>query len=169
MKVKIKVEGLRQLDAALGDLKNKTVAKGVVRRALLESAEPMRARAEAAAPVREDTDRVVTFGPKGNKKVRRVGTMRALVQMGTRLTKRQAGQARRETKFFSAIYVGTRDRIARLREFGTVGQSAEPFMRPAFDGEGEATIGRFMAALLREIQAAAARQARKAAKLKRGE
>jgi len=170
--VKVTVQGLKELDKALGELRTKAIAKGVVRRALLEAARPMQERAEALAPVRTDPSDVVTYRVGASKdsarRVRRIGTMRALVVLTTALTSRQASQARRDDKHFSSVYVGTRDPIARLQEYGTAQHPAQPFMRPAFDAEGMPTVNRFIEAMWGEISKAAAREARRTARLSKG-
>ena len=51
--------------------------------------------------------------------------------------------------------------VAPITEFGRVGQPAEPFMRPAFDTEGEATIRRFSEEAGPIIERTAARLAKK--------
>lgn len=170
--MKIKVQGLKELDKALGELRTKAIAKGVVRRALLEAARPMQEQAQAQAPVRRDPTDVVTFRQGASKdsprRVRRVGTMRALVVLTTALTSRQASQARKDGKHFTSVYVGTRDPIARLQEYGTVEHPAQPFMRPAFDAEAMPTATRFIDAMWSEISKAAAREARRTARLSKG-
>src|SRR5690554_3055300 len=50
--VRVSVSGLKELDAALGELSQGT-ARGALRRALIKAAEPMRAAAQRNAP--EDT------------------------------------------------------------------------------------------------------------------
>lgn len=164
--MKIKVEGLKQLDQALGALRTKAMAKGVVRRALLEAATPMQQKAQSMAPGRADPSEVITYGPKGARKVRQPGTTKALVQIGTTLTKRQASKARKAGKSFSEVYVGTRDAKAHFEEFGSANQPPRPFMRPAYDSEAQPTINRFTDALGNELNKVAAREARRAVKLK---
>lgn len=48
-KVRVKVEGLKELDEALGEL-SKATARNTMRKALINAAEPMRAAAERNAP-----------------------------------------------------------------------------------------------------------------------
>jgi HK97 gp10 family phage protein len=163
--VKIKVEGLKQIDQALAELGNKALAKRVVTKSLLEAAKPMQEMAQARAPIRANPNEVIRYGPKdGPYKERKLGTTRALVQVGTRLTKRQASASRRQGKDFSEVYVGTRDRAARFEEFGTINQPADPFLRPAFEAEGVPTLYRFMDAMWVNLTKAAERLAKKAAK-----
>ena len=165
--MKIKVQGLKELDAALGQLRTKAMAKGVIKRALLEAAAPMHAEAQSNAPSRADPSEVIAYGKGPNRRERRPGTTQALVQIGDRLTRRQAAQARKGGKSFVEIYVGTRDPMAHLEEFGSANQQPHPFMRPAYDAEAEPTIRRFVDTLSTELNKVAAREAKRAARLAR--
>lgn len=163
--MKIKVQGLKELDLALGQLRTKAMAKGVVKRALFEAFEPMQAKAQAAAPGRDDPSEVIYYGRGANRRIRQPGTTRALVQISDRLTKRQASKQRKAGKHFVEIYVGTRDAKAHLEEFGSVNQPAHPFMRPAYDGEAEPGIRRFVTSLTSELEKAAIKEAARTARL----
>lgn len=163
--MKIKVEGLRQLDKALGELRTKAMAKGVVERALLEAAAPMHKRAQDMAPGRKDESKVIYFGRGQGRKIRQPGTTRALVQIGKTLTKRQASQARKAGKHFAEIYVGTRDAKAHFEEYGSRFQAGSPFMRPAYDMEAEPTIRRFVGTMTTELDKVAKREAARAVRL----
>jgi HK97 gp10 family phage protein len=165
--MKIKVQGLKELDAALGQLRTKAMAKGVVKRALFGAAEPMHQMAQDAAPGRDDPNEKIYYGRGANRRERRPGTTKALVQIGDRLTRRQASQARKAGKHFVEIYVGTRDAKAHLEEIGSVNQAATPFMRTAFSNQAEPTINRFVDTLSRELEKAAAREAKRTARLAR--
>lgn len=158
----VRVEGLRELDRALGELP-KATARNVLLRALGKAAEPMHSHAKSLAPVRDD-DRDVYFGPDGARKLRRPGTTKHLVQAGTRLTPRQRSQARKEGKAFAEYYVGTRDRAARFPEFGTAEMPAQPFLRPAWDANKQRALDIFRTELGGEISKAANRLARRAAR-----
>lgn len=164
--MKIKVEGLKQLDQALGALRTKALAKGVVRRALLEAATPMHRMAQDMAPGRKNPTSVIKFGPKGARQIRQPGTTKALVQLSDKLTKRQAAKQRKSGKDFSEVYVGTRDAVAHFEEFGSANQAAQPFMRPAYEAEKVPTIERFTDALATELEKTAAREAKRAVKIK---
>ncbi|UZW55947.1 hypothetical protein NUH86_03905 [Sphingobium sp. JS3065] len=163
--MKIKVQGLKELDAALGQLRTKAMARGVIKRALIEAAKPMHQQAQEAAPGRADPNEVITYGKGDNRRVRQPGTTQALVQIGDRLTKRQAGQARKAGKSFVEIYVGTRDAKAHFEEFGSANQPPHPFLRPAYDSEAEPTIRRFVGTLTNELEKVAVREARRTARL----
>lgn len=163
--MKIKLEGLKELDQAIGALRTKAMAKAVLERALLEAAKPMQEMAQALAPGRDDPNKVITYGKGDNKRVRQPGTTKALVQIGKKLTKRQAAMARKQGKHFAEIYVGTRDAKAHLEEFGSINQAPKPFMRPAFAAEAEPTIRRFVDTLTTELNKTAEREARRTARL----
>lgn len=161
--------GARDLDKALSSLK-KAAAKSVARKALKAAAEPMRAAAEADAP-------------------RRFGTLKASVQISGRAKRADAGAA----AFGAALRAGMSKEDARiaaraansaaksqsvtlfmgvnsntgqgvLQEFGTDHHPAQPFMRPAWDGNKEKALQIIMDVLRAEIDKAVARAARKAAR-----
>ncbi|MHA6768086.1 HK97-gp10 family putative phage morphogenesis protein [Sphingobium ummariense] len=151
----------------------KATAKATIRRAMKTSIEPMRQRAEDLAPTREDPTEKIYYGPAGNRRERKYGTTKFLIQVSEKLTPRQAAKARKEGKSFTVIYMGTRDRAARLVEWGHaravegggfVIVPAHPFMRPAFDQEAEPTLRRFGKEMWVEIEKTQARAARRAAR-----
>jgi len=148
--VTVKFEGGRELDAALKSLADdfdasKTTVKNVIRRGLKEALVPMADAAEANAPVL-------------------TGHLRDSITEGTKLTSRQARLAKREPKDFVTVYMGPNDPAAVPQEFGTVDQPAQPFMRPAFAAEAQATIGRVGTAIRAQLDKAVARAQRKAMK-----
>lgn len=164
MKTTFKIEGLAELDRALGELP-KAIARPVLQRTLIKVGTPIKDAAQAAAPVRDADDPEVTFGSGKGLRIRRRGTMRALVQIGTRLTKSQARSVRKEGKDFAEVYIGTRDPIARLQERGTSKVPAQPFLRPAWEAGKMQALEGIKADLWLQIDTAAQRLARKAAKL----
>jgi HK97 gp10 family phage protein len=161
---RVRVDGLRELEKALLELAP-SVGKGVMRRTLLKAGAPIQEQAQQLAPERDPDAPVITYKRNGKEVIRRPGTMKALVQMGTRLTKRQAATAKREGKSSVEVYVGTRDRMARLQEFGTSDTPAQPFMRPAWDANKDGAVEIIRTEMGGEIQKAAARAARKTARL----
>lgn len=145
MQVSFKIEGLRELDAALGEFP-KTTAKGVIRRTLKKAAEPLAAAAERNAPVLS-------------------GQLRESITIGTKLTRRQARLAKKDPdKDFVRIYIGPNNPAAVPQEFGTFDQRAQPFMRPAFEAEAEATLGRIKDIMRTEIDKTAERARKRALK-----
>lgn len=162
--VTIKMAGFKELGAALDQLP-KATAKATAVRVLKKAGEPIRAAAQASAPARPAGAPDIFYGKGDNKKLRRPGTDKALWQMGTRLSKNQARLAKKEGKDFAEVYVGTRDPVARILEFGTVDMPAHPMIRPAWSanaGNALATIGQELGT---EIDKSAKRLARKAARL----
>ena len=165
MKTTVKIEGLRELDKALGEL-TKGVAKSTLQRVLKKAAEPFLNEAKARVPERDPNSAPSYWGKGGQRKLRKPGTADALVHSSTRLTPNQARQARRAGKSLAEHYVGTRDPISRLIEFGTADTPAQPFMRPAWaNGTGKA-LNIIRTELAGEIKKSADRARRRAAKLK---
>ena len=141
----MKVEGLRDLDAALSELPKITTAKAVVRRVLKKAAEPLRALAEQTAP-------------------RLTGALKISIVIGTKLTRRQARMARKEPKSLTEMFIGTSNPAAVPQEFGTQDQKAQPFMRPAWQSTKDQVLTNIGTELGPEIEKTAARLAKKAAR-----
>ena len=141
----VRIEGLRELEAALADLP-KVTGKNVLRRVLKKAAAPVASDAQANAP---------TF----------VGLLSRNVAASSRLTKRQAGIARKEGKSSAEIHVGVTDPAGVQNEFGNVHQQAQPFLRPAWDANKDQALRTIADDLGNEIAKAAARVARKTARL----
>lgn len=136
----VKVEGLREVDAALGQL-GKATGRNVMRRVAVARLEPMAEEMRRLVPIDsgdlKDGIAVTTKRPKRSRKSSEVEAY--------------AGPGRHPQ--------------AHLREFGGDGSPPEPYVRPAWDsGKGELLDG-IADDLWSEIQKAAARQARKAARL----
>lgn len=143
--VTIKIDGLRELDSALGEL-SKAAAKGVLRRVGKAALMPMAEAAEENAPVL-------------------TGHLKASITVGTKLTSRQTRLAKQaDRKDFVTVYMGPNDPAAVPQEFGTVDDPPQPFMRPAFAAEAENTIKRVADGLRPEIETAAARARARALK-----
>jgi len=161
---KFKVSGFKELDKVLGQLP-KATAKKALERVLLKAAAPMQETAQGLAARRDPGASVRTFKvPGGGKKVRKVGTLETLTQIGTRLTKRQARMTRKEGKDFAEVYVGTRDKIGLLIEDGTKDTAPQPFMRPAWDQHKQEALTSIQQGMGEEVMAAAARVARRGAR-----
>ena len=150
----VKIEGLRELDAALTDLVNgvggsRATGKNVLKRTLIAAAQPIEAAAKANAPVLS-------------------GSLQRDVKTGTRLTRRQSRAVRRAGKSTVEVHVGVADPAGMQTEFGNEHQGAEPWFRPAWDGEQNAALNIVTTTLGTEINKAAQRAARKAARRARG-
>lgn len=149
--VTIRLEGFRELERALAELGNVRTRKAVGRRALLKAAEPMARIADALAP--DD--------PTDNADHIRVA-------VGTRLSRRQGRQHRkmfRDDRAAVEVFVGAAAHPASWnQEFGNVNHGPQPFMRPAWDQDRMAMLGRLKAELAADIQRSVARAARRAAR-----
>lgn len=150
----VHVEGLRELDKALGEL-TKASAKGVVRRVLLKAAQPIADMARSLAPDDPDT-------PDPD--------LESSIGVGTKLSPRQGRLEKKETKHFSQVYAGAGPLpYAHLIEFGSINNSPKPFMRPAWDAQQGVALDIIKRDLGTEIMKTAERAAkRKAAKAARG-
>ena len=146
MRTTYKIEGLAQLDEALGDLR-KATAKAVLRRVGKAALEPMADAAERLAPVL-------------------TGQLRDSITTGQKLAKRQASLAKKDPpEDFITVFMGPNNPAAVPQEFGTFDQKAQPFMRPAFEAEAEATIMRVRDLMGPEIDKTVKRAAARALKL----
>jgi HK97 gp10 family phage protein len=145
--MRTKVEGLRELEAALSDLTRAT-AKNVCRRVLNKAADPIERDAAANAPQLR-------------------GHLQRDVKTGTRLTRRQAAMNRKLGKSAVEVHVGVSDPAGVQTEFGNEHQAAEPWLRPAWDANKAAALDTIGSELGTEIRKAADRQAKKAARLAR--
>lgn len=141
MKFLIRMEGLRELDAALGELP-KTLGKATLRRVLKRAAEPLRDHAQRLAP-------------------RLSGALQASIVIGTKLTRRQARMAKKAPKSTVEMFVGPNNPAAVPQEFGTHDQRAQPYMRPAWDAEQTEVMVRIGEELGPEIEKTAARLAKR--------
>ena len=138
--VKVSVEGLREVDAALGEL-GKATGRNVMRRVALARLEPIAEEMRRLVPVDsgdlKDGISVTTKNPRRNRK-------RSEVEA-------HAGPGRHPQ--------------AHLQEFGTAHHAPQPFARPAWDGGKDALLEGIADDFWTEIEKAAARQAKKAARL----
>lgn len=146
MKFKVKTSGFKELDDALGQLP-KATGKNVLRRAALAALEPMQEAAAAKAP--EDT-----------------GWLSGDIDTSTRLTRRQRRTAKKASTVEVYMGPGSSPRSI-VQEFGSADQPAQPYMRPAWDGGKEQLLDDVKETLGAEIDKAAARVARKAARLRK--
>lgn len=148
------VIGLSDLDRALGELP-KSTGKNALRRTGLKALEPFVTKVRSMAPIDAD--------PESSPK-RPPGTLRDSYIAGTKLNKSQAKTAKREGKSFVEVYAGTNDPAGVQTEFGNAHQSAQPHARPAWDSTQSQVIDLIGKELFAEIEKAATRLAKKAAK-----
>lgn len=136
----VKIEGLREIDKALGEL-GKSTGRNVMRRVAVKRLEPMAEEMRRRVPVDSgdlrDGITVTTRNPRRNRK-------RSEVEA-------HAGPGRHPQ--------------AHLREFGGDGNPPAPYVRPAWDNGQDALLDGIKDDLWSEIEKAAQRQARKAARL----
>ena len=141
--MKMRVDGLKALNASLMQMKG-SLAKAVVRRALLKAAQPI-------------ADDMAQRAPRDS------GYLGDHIDTGVRLSRRQSKMSRKESDV--EVFAGaTRVVQATLQEFGTSDTPPQPFARPAWDAGKMQALQDVKASLADEIEKTAKRAARKAAK-----
>lgn len=174
MKTTVKVEGLSDLDASLGEL-TKATARSVLRRVLMKAGQPMAETAAALAP--KDTlelSQSITVSPKIKNDVGRAEYHEVMQNFGTKeeavAALRSARRAAKGAGSFVEVYVGPAradtkaNAIKRIvAEFGSVKQPPHPYMRPAFDQNKDRALQIIREELGGEIAKAAARARKRAA------
>jgi len=169
MKASVRIDGLRELDAALQQF-TKSTQRRVLERVLKKAAKPIEATATKNAPVE-------TGALKRSIKtvVRRTnpGKSAFAAAMRSGASRVQAGQAaraaNRDAKGQGAaafVRIQATSPHARFVEFGTRKMSAQPFMGPAFRSQQRATVDSIRADLKAEIQKTASRVAKRKARRK---
>lgn len=143
--VTVKLEGFRELDAALGKLP-KATAKNVLRRVLKKAAQPVDVDASSAAPVN-------------------TGKLQVSVITGTQLTRSQRrGATLATSNYYAEIHVGTSLGRGMFQEFGTFKDAPQPWFRPAWEANKDTALNIIKVELGGEIEKAAKRYAKKLAK-----
>lgn len=146
MKVSVRIEGLAELDAKLGELPA-AAGKGVLRRVGRDALQPFDDAWRAKAP---------HFS----------GKLSESGGVGSKLTRSQRQAHERESSV--EVFAGPGDKPqAWQQEVGNVHHAAQPFVRPAWDETKDQALGIVKAALGTEITKAATRVAKKAAKAAR--
>ena len=146
---RVKVEGLRELERALKELP-KATGKAVLRRTGIKALKPFDEAWRRLAP-------------------RLTGALEESGGIGTKLTTRQARLNRkREDKASVEVFAGPNDPAAIQDEFGNVSQAPTPFVRPAWDATKDQVLENVKTELATEIDKAAKRLARKAARARSG-
>jgi HK97 gp10 family phage protein len=147
--VTFKMEGLDTTLANLEDL-SKATRRNALRRALLPAAEPIADTASRLAPVER-------------------GVLAFSVVVSTKLTQRHKKEQKdRESEV--EVYVGPSAGQGALFyashvEFGTITNPAQPYLRPAWEGGKTKALNMIVRGLKTEVDKAADRAARKAARL----
>lgn len=156
-KTTVRVEGLRELDAALSEITKQTTRKSVARRALKDGGEPIRALAQQLAP-----DDPATSAPFD---------LTQSIEMSSRQKSGRATRYRKESPTEVAVHIGpTKDGYpqAIMQEFGTVHHAAQPYMRPAWDSEGGMNaLRRIIKGMRTHIDRTVARQRKRIARGRR--
>lgn len=169
MAVKVRIEGLRELDRALSELP-KATARNVLVRTLRGASEPLVAAAKEKVPVRtgnlKDSIAFSTKKPKGHD----AGARAFAEAMSEGASRAEAGSALRAARAanpnaFAEGFVGPgRHPQAIFQEFGTSHHPPQPFMRPAWDATKHQVLNIIKSTLGENIHKAAQRLARKAAR-----
>lgn len=143
----VRVEGLSELRDALAELPKATGAN-VLRRALLKAGKPIEDMAKSLAPRRTGAlDVSISTVPASPGKMTRTGK----------------AAYDKQSKVEVLVEAGPVPQ-AVTQEFGTVNHPPHPFMRPAWLANKRVALDTMKKELWEEIQKAAARLARKAAK-----
>lgn len=176
IKSSMRVEGLKELDAALAELVEATngrTGKSALRKAVMEGAELFVRAAKDGAPVRfGHLRRGIAAHAAGNLvgadawgRAMRDGKGEEAAAAAARAATR-AARASGEMATINVVVAAGLHPQAIWQEFGTEAHSAQPFMRPAFDSQKEAVVDAISQAVSRQIAAAAQRAARRALRLK---
>ncbi|MFC5390011.1 HK97-gp10 family putative phage morphogenesis protein [Brevundimonas bullata] len=137
--VTVKVEGLKDLEKALSELKVST-ARNIARRGLKQALEPM---AEAAR--------------------RRVPSMSGDLAESINVTTKNPKRNRKQSQIEAHMGPGRHPQGPQT-EFGNRNHGPQPFMRPAWEEEKHGALESLAGILGEEIDKAAKRAARKAAR-----
>jgi len=141
---RFQIEGLKECQEALRDLK-KATAKNILLRALKEVGEWIARAGEALAP-------------------RLSGLLADSYTVGTKLSRRQKKLHKKESDV--EVFVGPMPHAKSVQtEFGNAHQVAHPHLRPAWDANKQRVTDGLKDRIWSQIEAAAERAARKAARL----
>lgn len=186
MKVTAKVTGLKELEAALLGLEKTATRRTVMRNTLKKAGEPVAEAMRGRAPVAEGQlhgNIAVSTKIKGEagkaayaKTMRDTAGNKALAVKSMRDARRAAKAAMPPVMMFVGPTV--KAPYAHLVEFGTAphinggrfagsrhpGTAPQPFARPAWDAEKDATLRRISEELRKHIDKAVKAQARRKAK-----
>lgn len=142
--MKVEFKGGQDIERALAALPQasaKAAARRVMRRALAVF-----------------IDRVSQLAP------RKIGSLGVSYGIGTRLTKRQAGLARREGRDDVFLYAGTADPAGQQQEFGNARHAPQPHARPAWDETQQAVFDLIQDGMAAEVEKTVQRYAKRMAR-----
>ena len=132
------VTGFRELKAMLDRLPTVQRQEGALKRAMIEALEPTALLTVQRVPKRTgNLARSIVISDKKRGAVKQEGVVR--VWLG------------------ASYQRGARGRHAHLVEFGTVKMAARPFLRPSWDQDSRAMLGRLSDNLRKQIEAAVKR------------
>lgn len=172
MKMKFKVDGLKELNDALNDF-SKATSGNILKRAVGVAGAEFAEHAIELAPKRSgllkqeikvSKPKIITPGKAAFAQAMKDTGDRAIAAQAARAANKEAGGVGRA----AVAHVGPtskRSRVGSLQEFGTVHHAAHPFMRPTFDAYGPLMADRMRDTLAEEIDKATKRAERKAARL----
>ena len=140
----VRLEGFAELDRALGNF-SKPTARNTLVRTLKKGADPVQKAAQANAP-------------------KETGELETHIYVGTQLTKSQR-RDNRNMKSFAEVYIGTDLSRGMFTNFGTYKDPAQLWFDKAWDSTQDTALAIISTELGKQIEATAARQAKKLARL----
>ena len=178
LRVSTKIEGLRELDVALGEFK-KSTARNILKRTLMQAAQPMVDMASRLAPDDPatgppDLHSSIIASSKVDNKTGKKDYAAVMEAGGSQAEAREALIAARRAggeDSFAIVLVGPaksgrKNSIkANVQEFGSVKQAAQPYMRPAWEASQGSILDSIKNILAAEIAKATARAQARALKL----
>lgn len=166
MTLRVRIEGLREIKAALAELP-KATSRNVMKRILTARIKPIVDAAKGLAPSDSgflgESIRIRT-APGGN-----AGKAAFAEAMRAGATRKEAGAAARAANAATAktaeVFAGPRAGPREIAaEYGTKYRQPTPFMRPAWDAAKDGLLTNIGDDIWREISKAVARRAKRAAK-----
>ena len=170
-KISFKVEGLKELEAALLELPTATAGR-TLKRAVAGPAADFADAASEKAPkdrpllaleIKVSTPKIINPGTAAFAAAMREGSTRAEAGQAARAANRAAGGTGKSV----IVHVGPTKRAFHggWQEFGTAHHRAQPYMRPTWDALGPKMPAQIGVTLAEEIEKARKRLARKAARI----
>jgi len=167
----VKLEGLKELNDALGDF-SKATAGNILKRAVGTAGAMFAEHASAIAPkdtgqlkreIKVSKPKIITPGKAAYAQAMRETGDKAEAAAAARAANKSAGGTGRS----AVTHVGPTKKAGQgmLQEFGTAHHRAQPFMRPTFDADGGKLVDVIRDTLAEEIDKATKRAERKAARL----
>lgn len=160
--MKVSVTGFRELDAALAEIEKQATRRTVAIRALTKGADPMQQAIYRLAPVDDgDPDGVVSRDA--------IAIAPRAVKANGRRTKRggSGGEFGDSVEVFIGYDTAADPKVniyGPMNEFGLGHQPSQPHFRPGFEAVKFASLEHIKSALAADIEATAARAARKKAR-----